>query len=51
MFFKRKEIKKDSLEKALDLGLITREELLKLKIDRAKENYKKFLKTKKIRKK
>lgn len=44
-FFKKK-IKKinDNLDTALKQGLITEEELLRLRLDRAENIYKKFLK-------
>lgn len=52
MFFKRKKIERDELDKAFDLGLITKEEVLRLRIDRAKEDFKNFVKkTKKIKRK
>jgi len=44
--FKKKEIK-DRLDKALDFGLITKEELLKLRCDREEAKLKEFLKNKK----
>jgi len=44
--FKKKEIK-DELDKALAMGLITKEELLRLRSERADRKLKEFLKDKK----
>lgn len=41
-FFKKKPIP-DKLEQALELGLITKEELLRLRLERAEQTYKEFL--------
>jgi len=46
-FFKKKREIKDELDKALEYGLITEEELLRLRCERAETKYKEFLKTKK----
>lgn len=43
---KKKEIR-DDLDKAITLGLITQEELLRLRADRAEAKLKEFLKEKK----
>ena len=43
-FLKKKKPIKDDLEKALEQGLITKEELLRLRFERASQIYKDFLK-------
>ena len=47
MFWNKKEIKKGSLEEALEKNLITEGEFLKLKSDRAETKLKEFLSRKK----
>ncbi|GAI14863.1 unnamed protein product [marine sediment metagenome] len=52
MFFSKKsEVKKGSLEEAKKLGLITEEEFLKLKMERAEVKLKNFLDDKKKKRK
>jgi len=46
-FKKKKKDLPDNLDKALTLGLITKEELLRLRLDRAEQKYKDFLKEQK----
>jgi len=46
-FLKRKKNIKDNLDNALLLGLITKEELLRLRLERAETKLKEFLKEKK----
>jgi len=46
-FTKKKNAIPDDLDKALALGLITKEELLRLRLERAEQKYKDFLKEKK----
>lgn len=46
-FLKKKKEIKDELDKALAEGLITKEELLRLRLERAEAIYKTFLKEKK----
>lgn len=43
-FLKRKKQIPDQLDKALAFGLITKEELLRLRLERAEQTYKDFLK-------
>jgi len=43
-FFKHKKKIPDKLDEALKLGLITDEELLRLRLERADQTYKDFLK-------
>jgi hypothetical protein len=45
-FFRKKQIK-DELDKAFLMGLITEEELYRLRLERAEEKYKEFIKKKK----
>jgi hypothetical protein len=45
--FKRKKHIEDQLDNALKQGLITNEEILRLRLDRADQEYKNFIKEKK----
>lgn len=52
MFFNRKKIEptRDKLEKAKEMGFITDEEFLKLKVERAERKLKEFLSIRKRKK-